>query len=348
MTPAMPTGVSSPSQMRQSSPVSPRPRPRTPTVRCTPSRVSIDLAGSRPTHSKASAGQEREVVGVGGLAQLEHDVVGRVDHVVDRPHAGEEQPFEPPTRGEGPTVTPLRTVTVKRGHRSVDSTTAVATRSTGRPLGSGAGGSGISNGRCNRLARSRAIPAMLQASGRLPSTVMSNTTSRSRPSASSSGVPGSPGISASRISSPSESSLRPSSVPEQSMPLDVTPRIVTRVIGSSAFGRSVPTGARGTRSPTSKFRAPHTISSGSRAGIDDDQADPVGALDGPDLEHSAHHDVAEALADVLDALDDQPQIVEGGPQHPEIVGERGEVTEPAERCAHVGFSVVGAWSIRSR
>ena len=45
ITPAMPTGVPSASQMRQSSPVSPRLRPRTPTVRVAPSSVSTVSPG---------------------------------------------------------------------------------------------------------------------------------------------------------------------------------------------------------------------------------------------------------------------------------------------------------------
>ena len=38
------------------------------------------------------------------------------------------------------------------------------------------------------------------------------------------GVPGSPGDSSPRIKRPAPSSLRPSSLPEHSMPLEVTPR----------------------------------------------------------------------------------------------------------------------------
>ena len=45
MMPPMPTGVPSASQMRQSSPVSPRLRPRTPTVRSTPSSVTTVSPG---------------------------------------------------------------------------------------------------------------------------------------------------------------------------------------------------------------------------------------------------------------------------------------------------------------
>ncbi len=106
------------------------------------------------------------------------------------------------------------------------------------------------------------MPTIDQASGRLPSTVMSKTTSGSRPSASISGVPGSPGASSPRTSRPAWSSERPSSLPEQSMPLETTPRSLRRPI-SKPPGRMAPTGASGTRSPTSKLLAPQTISSGS-------------------------------------------------------------------------------------
>ncbi len=68
------------------------------------------------------------------------------------------------------------------------------------------------------------MPEMHQASGRLPSTVMSKTMSARKPSASMMGVPGSPGDSSPRIKRPAPSSLRPSSLPEHSMPLEVTPR----------------------------------------------------------------------------------------------------------------------------
>ena len=98
MIPPMPTGVPSASQMRQSSPVSPRLRPRTPTVRSHAVERLDRLARPGPPDARARARQERQVVGVGGLAQLEHDVVRRVDHVVDRAHAGQQQPLGDPTR----------------------------------------------------------------------------------------------------------------------------------------------------------------------------------------------------------------------------------------------------------
>ena len=53
-------------------------------------------------------------------------------------------------------------------------------------------------------------------------------------------------------------------------------------------------------------------------------------------EHPAHHHVAQPLADALDPLDDQPEVVERVAQRPDVVGERGEVTEPAQRGAHGG------------
>ena len=59
-----------------------------------------------------------------------------------------------------------------------------------------------------------------------------------------------------------------------------------------------------------------------RPGVDEDPADPVGPLDGRDLEDPADHDVAQPLADVLDRLDDEPEVVERGAQRPDVVGER--------------------------
>jgi hypothetical protein len=64
-----------------------------------------------------------------------------------------------------------------------------------------------------------------------------------------------------------------------------------------------------------------------------------------DLEHARHDDVAQPLADVLDPLDHQAQVVERGTQRPDVVGEWDEVTEPAERSTHGGrgqsFSLIG-------
>ena len=76
MTPAMPTGVSSPSQMRQSSPGIAEPPPADAHGPLHAVEGLDHFAGARPAHPKASAGQEREIVGMRGLAQLEHDVVG--------------------------------------------------------------------------------------------------------------------------------------------------------------------------------------------------------------------------------------------------------------------------------
>ncbi len=129
----------------------------------------------------------------------------------------------------------------------------------------------MANGSPSLAARSRATPAMLQASGRLASTATSKTTSGTIPMASTSRRPGTapfeppepPALSApSSTRIPSWSSDSPSSRPEHSMPLEVTPFIVRRPISKSP-GSTAPTGARGTKSPTSKFHAPHTTSTGS-------------------------------------------------------------------------------------
>ena len=121
---------------------------------------------------------------------------------------------------------------------------------------------------------------MHQASGRLPSTAMSNTMSGSMPERLHQGRARlAPSTSSPRISSPASSSDIPSSLPEHSIPLDHTPLIFWRPIAKPP-GRMAPTGASGTRSPTAKFVAPQTISSWLRAGIDHHPPDPVGPLDG--------------------------------------------------------------------
>src|ERR1700722_7614647 len=152
--------------------------------------------------------------------------------------------------GEGPTTT------------SVTTALATAASATGRPDGAGSGGSGTPRSGWRRAARSRAMPVMHHASGRLPSTVMSNTVSASRPNATIRGVPGSATTSSGRTRRPAPSSDRPSSTPEHSMPLDAIPFILRKPI-SEPSGRTAPTGASGTRSPTEKLGAPQTISSGS-------------------------------------------------------------------------------------
>ena len=87
-------------------------------VRSTSSSVTIVSPGSARRTRKARPGQAVEVVGVVGLAQLEHDVVRHVDHVVDRAHA-RPAPAARPSMAR--TAAPPRrssTVAVKRPHRS--------------------------------------------------------------------------------------------------------------------------------------------------------------------------------------------------------------------------------------
>ena len=174
----------------------------------------------------------------------------------------------------------------------------------------GVASAGSRSGRAKRAARSRATPSIDQASGRLPSTEMSKMTSGTIPSASVSRSPTAGSMSSSRIMRPSWSSLKCSSRDEQSMPFEITPRIVRRR-SRSPPGSTAPTGASGTWLPTSKFIAPQTISSGPSPASTDDQANAVGALDGADLVDSRDDHVLEALAHALDALDDEAQVVEG-------------------------------------
>ena len=70
------------------------------------------------------------------------------------------------------------------------------------------------------------------------------------------------------------------------------------------------------------------------AGIDHHPADLVGPGDAGDLVHPGHHDVGQALADALDLLDHQAEVVEGGGQVGRLAVEGGEITEPRKRYAH--------------
>ncbi len=120
-----------------------------------------------------------------GLAELEHHVVGGVHHVVDRPHpcqgetAGEPRrgrpDLDPGERPDGESGTELGVVDLERGER--------LDRRTRRELGEPRHRPEVDARGWQRAVpaappRSRATPAMHQASGRLASTATSNTTSR--------------------------------------------------------------------------------------------------------------------------------------------------------------------------
>ena len=239
-------------------------------------------------------------------------------------------------------MTSRRTDTVRRGQRSADSTDALAASSTGQPLAAGSGGSGSVNGSSRRPARSRAIPEMHQASGRLPSTVMSKTVSTRSPSASMIGVPG--------------LARRLVAQDQQARAVVGETELLARAqhaVGHHAAQRSRgDLEAPGQDGPDRRQRHPvphlevggaaHDLERLRPAAVDDGEADLVGALDRADLEHPADHHVAQPLADVLDRLDDETEVVQRVAQHPDVVGERGEITEPAERSAHGGLSRCGA------
>ena len=89
MIPPMPIGRSSASQISRSSGVSER-------VDVVERRDLLAVAGA--PDAEAVAAQRRQVVGVVGLAELEHHVVADVDDVVDRAHAGRGQALGHPRR----------------------------------------------------------------------------------------------------------------------------------------------------------------------------------------------------------------------------------------------------------
>ena len=193
----------------------------------------------------------------------------------------------------------------------------------------------MAKGRPSRAARSRATPAMLQASGRLASTATSNTTSGSSPRAPANPTPGAaPSTSLSRRI-PSWSSERRSSRPEHSIPLETTPFIL-RLAMAKPPGSTAPTGARGTRSPTSKFQAPQTTSIGAVPSWTTTRRIRSAPSMGASSSTWATTTSAEALADPLDALDHQTQVVQDRGQVSGIPLEGGEVTKPRKRYAHDG------------
>ena len=325
----------------------PRPRPGTPSVRVDAVEGLDRLARTGPTHRQPAPGQPRQVVGVGGLAQLEHDVVGGVDHVVDRPHPGQRQaPGHPLRRGADASRRAARPPSAG-GRGRATPPTAEAADSTGRPLGRRSGGSGGGERQPSRAARSRAIPAMHQASGRLPSTVMSKTMSGTRPSASVSGVPGLARRLVAQDQQAGPSSERPSSLPEHSMPLEVD----------------------------APHLAPADLEAAGQHGADRGQRDPVahrevvGAADDLERVRRRHrprpggscrrlrwrrsrapgdHDVVQALAHLLDRLDHQAQIVERGAQRPVSSGNGAKSRSQlsgARTVVEGSFS--GGWPVRT-
>ena len=162
--------------------------------------------------------------------------------------------------GDGPTRTPRKADTVKRPHRAGVAMAALATLA----VVAGPSGEAISGERSptpQRVARSRATPAIDQASGRFPSMEISSTTSALMPRASVSFLPMTGVMRSSSNSSPSWSSLRRSSRAEQSMPLETTPRILRSAI-TNPPGSTAPTGASGTWLPRAKLVAPQTMSRG--------------------------------------------------------------------------------------
>ena len=158
--------------------------------------------------------------------------------------------------GDGPMWTPPTQRPTKRGHRSGSRTSTEMRSAVGRPV------SGGSVGGSRRLAPvtaaiSRASPMIDRASPRFGLTSTSRIVS---PYSSASGLPS--GASAGRIRIPSASAVRPSSSPEQSIPLLTTPIFSVRSIRRSP-GRTAPGSATGTRWPAAMFVAPQTISRGS-------------------------------------------------------------------------------------
>ena len=253
--------------------------------------------------------QQVGIEGVQRLAQLEHHVVGDVDHVVQRP----------PARGDDPLGEPL-------GRRpdldAADEPRGVACAQLGIVdldgdlIACGAPDSAGVDAGTDALVRrtapvSRATPATDRQSGRFG--VISSSKMRSdRPRYSANGHP--TGASSGRMSSPLWSAPRPSSAAEQFMPRDSTPRSFAFLM-VMPLGRVAPTTATGTLSPASKFCAPHTIWSGSSS-PDVDGGDPervrVGmTLLGQDLPDD---DALERLAGGVDRLD-------RGAGHVESVGE---------------------------
>ena len=265
--------------------------------------------GAGPAHQQAAAGQPVEVVGVGGLAELQHHVVGGVHHVVDGAHAGGHAaggPATPATRPPAPRSAPGP---VNRGHSSRSSTTTVASDPDRRPRppGRGAGAPGptrrhqVGGRRAPRTAgpsgrpgpgprrpctrrragwprRPRRTPRRARCRAPRPAATPGRGARRRR---SGPGSRRGPRTAAAR--GPSTAS-RWTPCPSSSAGRWRSRRAARRPPGPAAPGR-----------PTAKFVAPHATSTGSGAVGHHHPADLVGALDGGDLLDPGDHDVAQAL-----------------------------------------------------
>ena len=197
-----------------------------------------------------------------------------------RSHAGEHQTAGD-DRGGRPMTKPDRTCAVNLGHRSASGTSTVANGpvpdlarwSTAEPAVRGRRRTPASR----RAARSRAIPAMHIASGRFASTAMSRTVSRSIPSASATGVPGSATVACSEdeqarpVFRKAEFSAR-AKHPLRGDALHLAPADL-HAAGENACRR----GASGTRSPSREIPCSADDLHLAASGIDGDPPDAVGA-----------------------------------------------------------------------
>ncbi len=161
--------------------------------------------------------------------------------------------------GELPFLTPSNQRAVKRGQPSASSITTLTRSEAGAASASRTDVSGRRTPPPTNAATSRATPTIDSASPRFGLTSTSSTTSpssgrRSAPSGSSSPEP--------RMWIPSASSPSPSSIAEQSIPCDSTPRILVRSMRRPPVSTE-PTSATGTSCPTAMLSAPHTTCSGS-------------------------------------------------------------------------------------
>ena len=273
------------------------------------------LAVAGPAHPQRAAGHRGQVVGVVGLAQLEHHVVGGVDHVVDGAHAERVEPLGRSTgararRGRrlaGPGRGTARTGRGRGSRRDGVTRPRLDRRSTGSAAGR-------ANGTPRRAARSRATPATDMASGRLGLISRSYSTSGARPSASAIGVPGLE-VGGSRTRMPAWSSPSPSS--RRGAQHAVGPLAAHLAAGdlhAVGHGRA----ERGERHQVAHGHvegAAADLEGLAVAGVDVDQLDPVGVGVGPQVEHPGHDDAVEPLADAVDRLDGHAEVAHHVAEH---------------------------------
>jgi hypothetical protein len=299
----------------------------------------------RPRHEPSP--QQVEVVGVGGLAELEHHVVGGIDDRVDRAHPAEQQP----ARDLG-----------RRGHggHTGDHPRREPRAELGRLDGDrGEARRRLAGGRHQGLRQLERQPQL----GRQVS-CHAGDAEAVRAVRRHVEVEHHVGHDAERLDDRGARSGTAGAEHQQPLGVVGDPQLAARAehplgdhpahLAPADLEPAGENGAdRGQRHPVADREVPGTADDGelSVAGVDGHVADAVGAVDGGDPEHLGDHDRLEAGPDPLEPVDDQPERREGGGQlggaglHGRHLAQPGEWD--SHRCSGSSRAVgVREWRVR--